>query len=176
MEYNLHLSAAVKFLHLDYLKSADVGEGAKLKAIEEDKIHKERVMANEEENAKVAKIREARLAKQREDRDLEIKKLLAQEHQKEKLRLEMAAHMVKETKEVVASCIKPEELEEAIETALENPIDYEYAIDLQGHIFRGRETRSMAVDTKEKIPVPEDPRDILKIRCRDTGTQHESRN
>ena len=52
--------------------------------------------------------------------------------------------------------IKFEDLEKAIEIALDSPIDYEYAIDTEGHIYRGRETKSILIkrDDREKIPRP----------------------
>ena len=51
--------------------------------------------------------------------------------------------------------IHPEDLERAIETALANPVDYEYAIDLQGNIFRGRLTKSKKVNPAnyEQLPL-----------------------
>ena len=52
--------------------------------------------------------------------------------------------------------IRAEDLDRAIETALQNPIDHEFAIDLQGNIYRGRYTKSIEVPAKdrEKVPVP----------------------
>ena len=48
------------------------------------------------------------------------------------------------------------DLEKAILTALENPIDNEFAIDKEGYIYRGRYTKSIQVPMteREKIPTP----------------------
>ena len=63
---------------------------------------------------------------------------------------------IKEETKALENRIKLEDLEKAIETALDSPIDYEYAIDTEGHIYRGRETKSILVkkDVREKIPRP----------------------
>ena len=51
--------------------------------------------------------------------------------------------------------IREEDLVRAIETALANPLDVEYAIDLKGNIFRGRKTKSKKVNPAyyEQIPL-----------------------
>ena len=51
--------------------------------------------------------------------------------------------------------IREEDLVRAIETALANPLDKEYAIDLKGNIFRGRKTKSKKVNPAyyEQIPL-----------------------
>ncbi len=49
-----------------------------------------------------------------------------------------------------------EALAKAIEHALDNPVDHEFAIDLEGNIYRGRYTKSTSVppNKREKIPAP----------------------
>lgn len=42
--------------------------------------------------------------------------------------------------ELSKTFITPETLDEAIEHALANPVDYNYAIDLQGNQFQGKNT------------------------------------
>ena len=51
--------------------------------------------------------------------------------------------------------IREEDLVRAIETALANPLDVEYAIDVKGNIFRGRKTKSKKVNPAyyEQIPL-----------------------
>ena len=51
--------------------------------------------------------------------------------------------------------IREEDLVRAIETALANTLDKEYAIDLKGNIFRGRKTKSKKVNPAyyEQIPL-----------------------
>ena len=51
--------------------------------------------------------------------------------------------------------IREEDLVRAFETALANPLDVEYAIDVKGNIFRGRKTKSKKVNPAyyEQIPL-----------------------
>merc|ERR1719264_1876998 len=51
--------------------------------------------------------------------------------------------------------IREEDLVRAIETALANPLDVEYAIDVKGNIFRGGKTKSKKVNPAyyEQIPL-----------------------
>ena len=47
-----------------------------------------------------------------------------------------------------------EGLEKAIWQALDNPIDYEYSIDLEGHIYPGRYTKATKVPPEERKVIP----------------------
>lgn len=123
---------------------------------------------NEKENARIAKLREARCARHLE----EAKKQAAEakvrfEMEREQKRL-AGLKLLEETKEALAHRIEEKDLEKAILTALENPTDPEFAIDKEGHIYRGRTTRSLDVadSEREKIPVPKDETDLLQSRTK----------
>ena len=75
--------------------------------------------------------------------------------EREAVRLEKVEKYVDQEIEEMDSRINQDDLVKAIETAIANPVDYEYAIDLQGNIFRGRSTKSKKVDPSnyEKLPV-----------------------
>ena len=49
--------------------------------------------------------------------------------------------------------IQPENMEKAIEEALANPVDVNFAIDLDGYVYRGKET---SIDN-----IPEEKRERL---------------
>ena len=70
-------------------------------------------------------------------------------------RLERVEMLVGREKQEMENRIKEEDLVKAIETALANPLDLEYAIDLNGNIFRGRKTKSKKVNPAyyEQIPL-----------------------
>lgn len=53
---------------------------------------------------------------------------------------EDAENFVRLMKEEMKICITPENINEAIEHALSNPVDYNFAIDLDGNKILGRET------------------------------------
>jgi len=79
---------------------------------------------------------------------------LAEEMKQKKIAV--ANKIIESETEAINNRIRAEDLERAIETALQNPIDPEFAIDLQGNIYRGRYTKSIEVpvNKREKIPVP----------------------
>ena len=106
-------------------------------------------------NKRIAAARQERLVREAEERKQRIEQELREFDIKEAERLEAVEVMVEKEKEEIDNRIKQEDLVKAIETALANPIDLEYAIDLQGNIFRGRTTKSKKVkpENYEKLPL-----------------------
>ena len=80
--------------------------------------------------------------KEAEERKVRIKQELEDFEKKEEERLVRMDKIVEKHQSEMERRIEPEQLEKAIETALANPVDYEFAIDLEGNIFRGRTTKS----------------------------------
>ncbi|EFA03392.1 small ribosomal subunit protein mS26 [Tribolium castaneum] len=108
------------------------------KAFEEDLARCKAI--NDEWNAELEKVRNERIAKQLEEdikfaenRKLELLK-------REEEMLAQAEEIVRKEKELVGTFITPEMLDEAIENAINNPVDYNFAIDLEGNKILGRET------------------------------------
>merc|ERR1712029_355630 len=122
------------YLYEEDVKAGDTGEAALIAAEKEEKIHIQNLADNDEENKRIAKARALRLLNEAEERKSRIQNELIAHEEQEKEIVEMENR------------IKPEDLERAIETALANPVDFEYAIDLQGNIFRGRTTKSKKVN------------------------------
>ena len=71
-------------------------------------------------------------------------------------KVEEANRVIEAETQAIENRIREEDLDRVIEAALQNPIDHEFAIDLQGNIYRGRYTKSIEVSpqSREKIPVP----------------------
>ena len=118
---------------------------------------------NDEENKKVAKQREIRLQKEAIETEQNIRAELVQIEAQEKVRRRQVEEKIIAESLAIDNRIRKEDLEKAIEIALDNPIDYEFAIDTQGHIFRGRETKStlVAKDEREIIPKPPTQQEII---------------
>ena len=98
-----------------------------------------------------------------EDMQVKIAEEKAEYLKKEVEKRQELSEIVKAETEALKHQITEENLEKSIMEALENPLDYEYAIDLEGHIYRGRNTRSILVPEaeREKIPVPVNEYDFL---------------
>ncbi|XP_017863592.1 PREDICTED: probable 28S ribosomal protein S26, mitochondrial [Drosophila arizonae] len=92
-------------------------------------------------NAKIAKEREVRLAKEREEKVAYVQERLEAGKLREEERRERANERVRYEIEQSKTFITRENLDEAIETALANPVDYNFAIDLAGNMIKGRATQ-----------------------------------
>merc|ERR1719481_2170932 len=134
-QYMVRMRALHMYLLEDDLKNSDTGEAGK-----------------------VAARRVARLKVEAEERIIRIARELEDFGNREKERMAAVDQMVEKQKIEMENRIRVEDLEKAIEIALANPVDFEYAIDTEGNIFRGRSTKSKKMDPKdyEKIPLASD--------------------
>merc|ERR1719250_388820 len=138
-QYMVRMRALHMYLSEDDLKNSDTGEAGMIAAKKEDEEHLKMVKLNEE-----AEERKVRIARELEEFEIS-----------EKERISAADHLVEKHKIEMENRIREEDLVKAIETALANPVDFEYAIDADGNIFRGRNTKSKKMDLNnyEKIPL-----------------------
>lgn len=154
-EYIKRMSALQHYLFEEDLKAGDTGAAARIAAEKEEMVHQQNIKDNEEENRRISAMREARLLEEGERRKSEIAEKIHQHDVREAERLERVEELVDREKAEMQNRIREEDLVRAIETALANPIDVEYAIDLKGNIFRGRKTKSKKVNPAyyEQIPL-----------------------
>jgi len=109
----------------------------------------ETMKINDEWNASIAIIRNKRIEKENQERGeyiltrLDANKLRREE---DKERIE---EIVKKAKEESKTFITIDTLDQAIENALANVVDYNFAIDAQGNLLKGRQT----LDTNDITPV-----------------------
>ncbi|XP_011555224.3 probable 28S ribosomal protein S26, mitochondrial [Plutella xylostella] len=98
------------------------------------------VALNEQWNAQVATEREERRRAELEKMEAHaLQRMEAKDRELEK-RIERASEEIRKQKELSATFITPETLDAAIDKALDNPIDYNFAIDLRGNKIEGRDT------------------------------------
>ena len=100
-------------------------------------------------------MRATRLLEDSERKRILIAERLQEYDVREAEQLERAEVLVDREVGEMEKRIREEDLVRAIETALANPLDVEYAIDLKGNIFRGRKTKSKKVNPAyyEQIPL-----------------------
>ena len=84
----------------------------------------------------IAKTRELRLQKDAIIEEETIRRELKEYDKEKAIKNREMEDFIKEETKALENRIKLEDLEKAIETALDSPIDYEYAIDTEGHIYR----------------------------------------
>lgn len=98
-------------------------------------------------NAKIAKERDQRLAKEREEKVAYVQERLEARQLREEERREQANLRVLREIESSKTFITRENLDAAIETALANPVDHNFAIDLAGNLYRGRNSSQVPDST-----------------------------
>ncbi|XP_017111993.1 probable 28S ribosomal protein S26, mitochondrial [Drosophila elegans] len=94
-------------------------------------------------NATIAKERDQRLAKEREEKVAYVQERLDARQVREEERKEQANQRVLLEIERSKTYITKETLDAAIETALANPVDHNFAIDLAGNLYQGRSTSQL---------------------------------
>ncbi|XP_071518855.1 small ribosomal subunit protein mS26 isoform X2 [Panulirus ornatus] len=151
--YNTMMRAVRRHLTEEIQRTSDTSELAMKKAADEELEHQRLMEYNQQENLRVASQREERIRKEFE---ADLARVEATKEKQAKITLQAqdeAIRLIAETQELVKTFIKREDLEDAIETALANPADYNFAIDEEGYIFRGRNTKpeDVAVEDREKL-------------------------
>nr|CAG4648946.1 EOG090X0FQ9 [Polyphemus pediculus] len=136
--YKTEMKSLQRYFFEQSLKLADSGESSQLKLRQEEEEHQRLMMENQLENEKTAKLREQRLAAEFEEtKEKVLRSLIRKEKENESLHADLLT-FVKEQEAL--PFIKKEDIETAIETALANPVNFNFAIDLQGYVYRGKET------------------------------------
>ncbi|XP_050424210.1 probable 28S ribosomal protein S26, mitochondrial [Adelges cooleyi] len=92
---------------------------------------------NENWNAEIAISRDQRLARNKEVLRNDIMTHLIENEEEKRKKLEEIENIVKLEKEKSKNFITIDNIDEAIEKALDNVVDHNYAIDLRGNIYRG---------------------------------------
>lgn len=125
-----------KEYNLRYMQKLDVEQ--QQKEFEEDFIKCKEINDkwNEEQRIKREQALEERIKSEVEEakQRLKVRKEIWKKQEME------AEELVRSLKESMKTCITPENLDEAIEHAIQNPVDHNYAIDLDGNKIIGRET------------------------------------
>uniref|UniRef100_A0A2S2NED2 Small ribosomal subunit protein mS26 n=1 Tax=Schizaphis graminum TaxID=13262 RepID=A0A2S2NED2_SCHGA len=105
---------------------------------------------NDNWNAEVALEREQRLANEREARREEILAQLIEKEEEKKKKLEAVEEIIRLEKEKSKTYITIDNIDEAIEKALDNVVDHKYALDLAGNIIKGNSPHEPTTGTSSQ--------------------------
>ncbi|CAO1411510.1 unnamed protein product [Diamesa serratosioi] len=105
---------------------------------------------NDEWNMEITKIRDARLAKEYEERREFIAERVELKIARDQEQYEKIEQRVRNEKENSKSFITRDNIDQAIEFALANPVDYNFSIDLQGNIYNATSEKGNVVKSEEK--------------------------
>ncbi|KAF2881367.1 hypothetical protein ILUMI_24810 [Ignelater luminosus] len=117
--------------------------------IEEDFIQCSEI--NDKWNEEIKKSREERVEKELQESIEDAKRRLEKRLKIYAEQRETAEEAVRQVKEASQHFITPDKLDAAIEYAINNPVDYNFALDLDGNKIRGRETKPPSKIEPEKI-------------------------
>ncbi|XP_055905043.1 probable 28S ribosomal protein S26, mitochondrial [Eupeodes corollae] len=110
-------------------------------SVEEEEAEFQRCLnLNKEWNDQIAAERNLRLEKENAAKREYIKERLELAKEREEDRLQRIEEIVRKEKEASKTFITRENIDQAIETALANPLDFNFSIDLRGNLYHGRTT------------------------------------
>ncbi|KAG0722001.1 putative 28S ribosomal protein S26, mitochondrial [Chionoecetes opilio] len=147
--YKTMMKSVRQHLRQEGIRLADTSELAMQQVAQEEEEHQQLMEYNRQENLRVAALREERVRKEHEAEITRVEASLVKQAQMAAAAEEEALRLINETQELVKTFIKREDLEQAIEAAMEDPTDYNFALDPDGHVFRGRNTRPEDVPKEE---------------------------
>lgn len=99
---------------------------------------------NEDWNLEIAKIRNARVEKENAERRAFIMQRLEDKKVRDQLELDAMEARVRQEKELAPTFITSANIDQAIEVALANPIDFNFSIDPSGNKYHGTESQKAA--------------------------------
>ncbi|XP_044751122.1 probable 28S ribosomal protein S26, mitochondrial [Coccinella septempunctata] len=147
-KYRTELKTITKFLTLKYNEEFQQKEDTDLKRKEFEEDLRNCMRINDEWNAKQKVLREARSDEELEEAISKARqqKLITEKKREEHMKLQ--SEIVSKEIESSKHFILPEMLDAEIEKALANPVDHNFALDLDGNKIHGRETIPPPVDKK----------------------------
>ncbi|KAK7070183.1 ribosomal protein, S26 [Halocaridina rubra] len=150
-KYRTEMKSVRLHLERENRRTSATSELASQQAAEEEEEHLRLMEYNIQENKRIAALREKRLQEQYET---DLARVIASKEKMEKLELaeeQEALRIIAETQELVKTFIKREDLENAIEEAIENPKDYNFALDAEGQILKGQNSLSKDVQEDKEV-------------------------
>lgn len=108
---------------------------------------------NDKWNEEIKNLREERVEKELQENIEDARRRLEERLKIYAEQREAAEEVVRQEKEASIHFITPDKLDTAIEYAINNPVDYNFAMDLEGNKIRGRETPPPLKAKPEKISV-----------------------
>nr|CAH7763153.1 unnamed protein product [Callosobruchus chinensis] len=148
--YRTKVKSLRKYLfsqHCTLLLASEDPEAQK-KLFEED--HQRCIKINNDWNEKQSKLREEAMAEELEAKLSYARKRLEDQLMKQDEKQKAIEEIVQHQKEASKDFILPHNIDEAIDRALENPVDYNFAITLSGEKIMGYENNKVE-DKKENV-------------------------
>lgn len=137
-DYRHMTKSLIAYFKEEYSKVSETSHIAAAKQQAEEEEHIRLMEENRLENERVAAVRNARLAAEVTARHKKLLRGFALAEEVHKKEIEEAEAIVRQKQQLAKNCITPEMLDDAIEKALDNEVDYNFSVDLEGNIYKGR--------------------------------------
>ncbi|XP_026739344.1 probable 28S ribosomal protein S26, mitochondrial [Trichoplusia ni] len=141
--YKTQMRSIKRFYHEEMIKEKSSRESASSEMSQ--RIEAEEwarcVELNEKWNAQVALDREERRKIEIAEQDEYALKRMERADKRKRERIAQVSEEIRRQKELSPTFITPETLEAAIDHAIANPTDYNFAIDLKGNRYEGRDVQ-----------------------------------
>ncbi|XP_011879455.1 PREDICTED: probable 28S ribosomal protein S26, mitochondrial [Vollenhovia emeryi] len=147
--YRTYMTSFSAFLRQIAKQDEIQSDEAAMRQTEEEDF-KERSGINDEWNAEIANIREARLEEMREKRRNLILYSLLKNEQKQEAQKEMVNEWIRKTKVDSVTFITAENVDAAIEECLANVVNHNRALDLDGNWHEGKYPPAPPIDEAQK--------------------------
>jgi len=138
--YRTQMKSLQQYFYEQSMKQAESGETAQLKLKEDDDEHLRLMEENRIENEKTAALREQRLSAEFETTREKVLQSLIKKEKDDSLYQDKLLSFISEQEGT--PFIRPEDIDKAIEEALSNPVNFSFAIDFKGNIYRDHVTPS----------------------------------
>nr|CAG4650559.1 EOG090X0FQ9 [Sida crystallina] len=151
--YKAQMKSIRQYFFEQALKQADSGEKAQSKHRLEEEEHLKLMEENRIENEKIAAARELRLKAAAEKTKDHVLHSLVKKEQEEMLMKEQLLAYLQEQEACSKTFITRDNIVNAIETALANPENLNFAINQEGYVFRGKVTNidEIPVEKRERL-------------------------
>lgn len=137
-QYKLFMRSMYNYCKLENEKHS-AGSAEAERGIEAEEAEWQESLARIKQwNEEVALKRNERLLQEQEATRLEIQNRLREEEEKQAQRLKEIDEIIRKEKVLSQSYITPENIDQAIARALEEKLDYNFAIDVRGNKYVGR--------------------------------------
>lgn len=137
-DYRHTTKSLICYFKEEYAKVSETSHIAAEKQKADEEEHAYLMEVNRLENERVAALRNERLAAEVKARHEKLLRSFALAEETHRQEVEEAEAIVRQKQQLARSIITREMLDDAIETAMDNEVDYNFAIDLEGNIYRGR--------------------------------------
>lgn len=145
--YRTHIKSLRVFLE-EKQHSTNVIQENQLQS-EEEAEHLRLMEENRQENERMAALREARAVARREALEAAVMLDIQEREKEEEERLKNAAVIIQQQQEITRSYLPREQIEQAVESAMASPAVYDFAVNVEGYVVRGRDKRHVDLSREE---------------------------